>query len=96
MSGSGNPFFGKLHTEETKNKISVTKTGVQLSDKARTKMIGRTLSPEARAKLSAAFKGRVSPMKGKHHSIESKVKLSIANTGRSHTEETKKKLSEAR
>jgi hypothetical protein len=96
MRGSGNPFFGKHHAEETKNRISKSKTGVPLPDQVRIKMIGRKLSLETRAKLSAAFKGRPSPMKGRHHSIESKVMLSIANTGKSHTEETKRKLSEAK
>ena len=65
MSGSGNPFFGRHHTDETKNKISITKTGVPLPDQVRIKMIGRSLSPKAKAKLSAALKGRASPMKGK-------------------------------
>jgi hypothetical protein len=94
MGGKGNPFFGKHHTEETKNKISITKTGVPLSDQTRKKMMGRKLSLEARAKLSEMFKGRPSPMLGRHHTDESKMRLSIANFGRHHTDETKRKLSE--
>ena len=56
MSGRGNPFFGKRHTDETKNKISAKKKGVPLSEQTRMNMVGRTLSLEARAKLSAHSK----------------------------------------
>lgn len=37
---------------------------------------GKTASEETRAKMSAAHKGRISPMKGKKHSEESRVKMS--------------------
>lgn len=37
----------------------------------------------------------ISGMKGKHHSIETKRKISEANRGRKHSEEAKRKISEA-
>lgn len=49
----------------------------------------------------ASLKGRVSTFKGKKHTKESKIKISLANKGkpspmkgRNHTEETKQKISE--
>jgi transposase-like protein len=39
--------------------------------------------------------GGRSPMKGRHHSKESKQKLSIANSGKKRTEETKKRISQS-
>jgi hypothetical protein len=95
MTGSANPFFGKQHTEITKKQISDKKKGVPLPEHARLKMIGRIISTEARIKLSAKSKGRPSPMRGKHHTDESKMKISIANLGRYPSEETRRKLSEA-
>jgi hypothetical protein len=93
FSGSSNPFFGKRHTDETKRKISIKKTGVPLPESTRLRMIGRTISEQTRRKLSAALKGRPSPMKGKHHSVESKTRIAYMNLGKTHTDETKKKLS---
>lgn len=57
--------------------------------------IGRPLSDEHKAKLRAAHLGKVSPRKGTHLSDEQKAKLSAANIGKKHTEEQKRKISEA-
>ena len=83
--------IGKQHSEETKRKI-------------REKAIGRTIEEETRLKLSEQMKGkRVGenhPMYGKHHSDESKLKMSIASTGENnsfygkhHSDESKLKMS---
>lgn len=45
-------------------------------------MLGRTHTPEARAKMSAARRGRVSPRKGVKLSDETKQKLRLANLGK--------------
>ena len=46
--------------------------------------------------ISEAHKGRKSPMKNKHHTEETKNKMSETRKGKHHTEETRKKLSETR
>ena len=86
FSGNSNPFFGKRHTDETKRKISIKKTGVPLPESTRLKMIGRTISQQTRTKLCAAPKGRPSPMEGKHHSVESKTRIAYMNFGRKNCE----------
>lgn len=50
---------------------------------------------ETRLKLSKSLKGRPSPMKGRHHSDETKEKLSLAALGRKYSPEFGKKLSSA-
>jgi len=52
--------------------------------------------PEIAAKVSAARKGRVSNRKGAVLSDETKEKLRQAITGKTHTEESKRKMSESR
>lgn len=46
-----------------------------------------------RQKMSKAIKGRVSPMKGKHHTEETKRKIAEAHTGRKASPEIREKLS---
>lgn len=52
--GPGNSFFGKKHTSETREKISIANRGRQLSKETRNRMskarIGRPLSKPTRAK----------------------------------------------
>lgn len=62
-SGTKHPLYGKKHSEETKEKIRISK-------------IGKKLSEETRNKMSKIRKGRDSPMKGKKHSEETKEKIS--------------------
>lgn len=98
ISGSGNSFYGKHHTEETKSHLSQVHTGKVLSDitklRISTSNIGKhTISYENRLKINESIKGRVSNMKGKTHSDESKRKISESLKGRVIPESTKKKLS---
>lgn len=94
---------GKHHSEESKNKISITgkgripwnkgKTGVY-SEETRRKMsqskIGKCLSEAHKKKLSENNVG----MFGKHHSEETRHKISESGVGKHHiTEEEKKRLS---
>lgn len=81
------------HTDEAKRKISE-------ANKKRTYKNGYHLSQEHRDKISIANKNRISAMKGKYHSEETKQKISKGNKhphkgGWHHTDITKKKISEA-
>lgn len=55
------------------------------------------MSEEIKRKQSEAHRNKSSPMKGKHHSEETKNKISESEKGRSnpHTDEWDKKISEA-
>lgn len=75
--GADNPFFGKKHTEETKQRISDANKGHEGRNKGRT----GCFSEETLRKMSIASKGRT-PFKGKHHSEEAKRRVSEANKGR--------------
>ena len=75
-TGSGNPFFNKHHTEETKKKISEKKEGTPSPRK------GAVLTKETKNKMRLAAIGRPSPRRGITLSEETKRKIS----------ESKKKL----
>lgn len=90
---------GRKHTKESRKKMSETKKGKDipwLNNGPRTE--------EHCVNLSKSCKGRISPNKGNKYSEEYKNKLSIAHIGlfsgenhpmygKTHTQETKKKLS---
>jgi group I intron endonuclease len=71
-TGESNPFFGKTHTEESKQKISDSKTG---NSPAWNK--GIPFSDESRQKMSEAKKGKP----GNPHTEESKKLLSESHKG---------------
>lgn len=68
-TGKNNPFYGRKHTEETKQKISKSKAGKKQSE-------------EIRKKKSEIFRGEKNPMYGKHHSDSTRKKISEANKGK--------------
>lgn len=57
---------------------------------------GRAVSEERRKKISQSLKGRVSPMKGRKHSEETKQKISLSEKGKKVSKESKKKMSLAK
>lgn len=75
MIGENNPFYGKKHTEETKNKISKNHANVsgennpnygkQMSESQKEKLrqinIGKIISEETKNKISRAMKGKNNP-----------------------------------
>jgi hypothetical protein len=91
--GENNPFFGKHHSEETKEKLRKPKTEehkrkLSIAEK------GKIISDESRRKMSASGKGR-------QFTEEHKKKISLANKGREgphkgipRTDEVKKKISD--
>lgn len=80
--GEKNGFYGKVHSEETK---------IRLSNKHK----GKKLSEETKNKLREVSKGEKSYMYGVEKSLEIRQKLREANLGKKQSEETKKKRSEA-
>ena len=72
--------LGKLHSEETKSKISITLKGRSLSEETKEKMsitrTGKRFSEETKNKLSELRIGKPSPFAGKTHSEETRKKMS--------------------
>lgn len=99
---------GKHHTEATKQKISEKKVGCVgwthgLTKETDTRILAISLrhtgwhhTVESKEKISGATKGRPSWIKGKHHSDETRERLSKTNKGKHHSFETRKKMSENR
>ena len=87
--GEKNHFFGRNHSEKTKNLIAEAKKANPSKP-----WFGKPRNEETRKKIADALKGRV----GHKHTDESKRKLSLAHKGKkqaSPSEETRKKLSES-
>ena len=105
----GNQYWklniGRKHTEETKRKMGLSKTGNKhpLYGKHHTKKTIKKISKKNKNKHfspKTEFKkgecsGKNHPMYGKHHTEETRRKISVANRGHKHTEETRKKISES-
>ena len=84
LTDGGDGGRGRSPSKETRDKISAKLKGKPSSKK------GKPLSKEHKEKLSANHadvKGEKHPFFGKHHSQETKDKLSIANKGKRHTPE---------
>ena len=97
-AGSG---FGKHHSEETKKKLSVARTGFKHTEETKQKMsksrTGVPLSPdhpmiirghtkEAKEKISNSLTGEKNHFFGKHHSEETRKILSQKSTGQVSTQ----------
>jgi hypothetical protein len=91
--GKNNPSYGRLVSEETREKISEAHKGKVFSkehcDNISKASIGKIFSNEHREKLSKA-------RKGKTHSKETKEKISKARIGKKASLETKEKLSNSK
>lgn len=91
--GEKNPFYGKKHTKESRNKISIKNTGKPSSFK------GKKHTEENKRLISIRFKGRFigknNPFYGKKHSLETIAIIVQKNKERRDalTEEQKKILS---
>src|SRR6185503_1623074 len=81
-AGELNHFFGKTHTPETRNKISIAQK--------------RPKSPESNRKRSLTQSGEGNHNFGKQHSVETRRKISVGNTGKRWTEERRKAMSLSR
>lgn len=76
FTGAKNPFFGKRHSQETKEKMSQAKTIQYLG--AGNPFFGKKHSLESLKKMSECKSGEKHNNFGKKHSPETRMKLSIA------------------
>ena len=97
-------IYGKHHSGDTKNKISISNLGKKHSEESKNKIsialsgennpfFGKHLSKEHKKKMSIALSGENNPMYGKKHTVDTKKKISISNLGKLRSEETKRKIS---
>ena len=93
---------GRVHSEETKAKMSASRIGRVHSEEVKAKMSashkGKVHSEEAKAKMSSSHKGKVHSEEAKAKmskpkSPETRAKMSTAQKGHSVSEETKAKMS---
>jgi hypothetical protein len=86
LKGERNGFYGKHHTEEVKKKVSEANKDKVVSEETKEKLrtfnLGKTIPKDVRIKISESLKGRYC---GELN----------PNYGRHHTEEAKKKISQA-
>jgi len=91
--GKNNPFFGKKHSEESREKNRQAHLGVKLSEEIKNKiskaLTGRKISKETKRKIGKGNKGKI-------RSNKTKEKISITKTGQYLTDETKLRMSLAR
>jgi flagellar hook assembly protein FlgD len=102
LTGKGNGFYGKKHSDSAKARISAANKGNQINDEQRAKIAASKLgkkrgefSEEWKANLVAAHTGGGNGMYGKKHSAEAKAKQSAKAIGRKQSEETKQKKADA-
>ena len=81
LFGEENPFYGKHHTEETKEVISKKNTGRKATDEERT----------MRSRIN---KGSSNPFYGKHHSDETKNKIKESNIKNGNYQKASKRMKE--
>lgn len=89
QTGAKNAWYGKHLSEETKEKIRAANSGPNNPN------YGKHLSEETKEKIHNTKIGPKNPMYGKCLSDEHKNKIRLANIGKHHTEETKRRISEA-
>lgn len=96
-TGINSPRFGKHLSSEAREKISKSLTGKPLSEEHKMKISEgmRGLGPEISARMSKAQSGEKNVMYGKHHTEETKLKISNSKKGKTLSLEHRAKLSEA-
>jgi group I intron endonuclease len=98
FGGTDGTMFNRQHSEETKNKISVSHLGKEKSyehkENIRKSLIGKKISENTKKKMSDS-----NPYKGKKKGSLSeitKLKISKSKTGVKMSDDVKKKMSESR
>lgn len=77
MRGERNPFFGRSHTKETKDKLATRIVSQETRDKISAARKGKSLSSEHRAAIAKAGMG-------KRPTEETRIKLSESKKGTNH------------
>lgn len=80
FSGKDNPFHGKKHTQESKDKMSRALKGHKPNSGSFKK--GHSIPDETKQKISLKVSGENHHMYGKHHTRESIEKMSAAKKGK--------------
>lgn|SRR3989344_2768190 len=80
LNGKGNPFYGRKHTIETKQKMLCRK--ITWGDKISKAKKGVKYSEERKKEISKRMKGKGNPFFGRKHTIKTKEKISLANKGK--------------
>lgn len=96
----------RIVSEETRAKLSASKTGKKASEETRAKMRNRPVSQRQRESVAERNRARIVTdetrlkiskiNKGRKHSDEAKARMSAGSVGIKHSEETRAKMSEAR
>lgn len=93
------PMLGRLHTAETRRKMSKAQKGHPVSEETlrhmsevlsgeRNGFYGKHHSEETRRRMSEAVRGERNPNYGKHPSVETRAKMSVAQKARQRREHT--------
>jgi len=85
-------FYGKHHSEKTKEKIRNSKLGQKVHSEEWKKDLGKRMS----GSNNPMYKKPTYGFKGKKHSEESLQKMRKASSGKNCSEKTRKKMSEAK
>jgi group I intron endonuclease len=89
--------LGKKQSEETKEKKRILQTGVKQSqsviDKKKKAMLGHVVSESTRSKISESLKGSIPWNKGIPSDDKTRDMLRNLRIGKTHSEETKQKMS---
>jgi very-short-patch-repair endonuclease len=97
--GKNNPFYGRHHTKTSKEKLSKVNRGKNNPMYGRSEYnsprYGKKSTIETIRKLSTAKIGKNNPFYGKHHTKETKKKLSKDHIGKNLTKGTRRKISKA-
>src|SRR4029077_10823087 len=89
FTDGGEGLSGTKRTAEIRSKISISQRNSKLVAAAHAARIGKKLTPETRAKISIAHRGRI-------HSAESRANMSKAHKGQGQTPEVLEKMAAAR
>ena len=96
LTDGGDGMLGRLHSKETKEKISNKLKGHSVTTTTRNKLSqklkGREISENTKEKISKSLIGN-KRTSGFTHSEETKQKMSESQIGRKHSKETKEKIS---